>query len=85
MLKLLPPCVLGAVLDDGVRRRAQENGEYGEAILLCVQCFQNVETLKDLKVGSRTSIRRDDQDANSPLTHGPGCACNNCAPVPKCS
>ena len=35
-----PPC-----------RRAQEQGEYGEAILLCVQCFQGVEALKDLKVG----------------------------------
>ena len=25
-------------------------GEYGEAILLCVQCFQGLEALKDLKV-----------------------------------
>ena len=26
-------------------------GEYGEAIMLCVQCFQGVDTVKELGVG----------------------------------
>ena len=31
-------------------RHAQDAGEYGEAILLCVQCFQGVDALRELKV-----------------------------------
>lgn len=27
-------------------------GEYGEAIMLCVQCFQGVETIKELGVSA---------------------------------
>lgn len=33
-------------------RVAQEAGEYGEAILLCVECFQGVDTLQHLSVGA---------------------------------
>lgn len=31
-------------------RKAQEAGEYGEAILMCLQTFQGLESLKSLKV-----------------------------------
>ncbi len=31
-------------------KRAQESGDYGEAILVCVECFQEVERMKGLEV-----------------------------------
>lgn len=31
-------------------RQAQEGGDYGEAILLCVDCFQGVESMAGLTV-----------------------------------
>lgn len=31
-------------------RRSQELGEYGDAIMTCMQCFQGVDTLRQLTV-----------------------------------
>lgn len=40
------------------RRKAQERGDYGEAILLCVQCFQGVDTLRQLGVSQHSRKKR---------------------------
>ncbi|MEW5316011.1 MAG: hypothetical protein WDW38_007404 [Sanguina aurantia] len=41
-------------------KRAQERGDYGEAILLCVQCFQGVDSLRELTLSTelRATIQR---------------------------
>jgi hypothetical protein len=42
-------CVVACVC-----RKAQEAGDYGEAMMLCVECFQGVESLKDLSVSPQS-------------------------------
>ncbi|GFR44590.1 hypothetical protein Agub_g5868 [Astrephomene gubernaculifera] len=44
----------------GLLKRAQELGEYGDAIMTCVQCFQGVDSLRQLTVSSelRATVQR---------------------------
>jgi hypothetical protein len=51
VLVLVPVLVLVLMLSLRCRV-AQETGEYGEAILLCVECFQGVDTLQHLSVST---------------------------------
>lgn len=41
-------------------RKAQESGDYGEAIMLCIECFKGVSTLSDLTVSEelRGTVQR---------------------------